>query len=371
MQQALTYSDIVLIPRYSELSSRSEADPSIEWCGRKFRIGVMPANMASVINEDICKWLAFNNYFYIFHRFSDTRKFLQRARAESWPLISISVGVKPQDKELVEDIRNSKCRVDFVCLDIAHSYSKDAGEMIKFLRENLPNTKVIAGNIWGDKDSVEFLQNAGAQAIKVGLSYGKACRTYNETGFGSPMFSAALQAGKWAKVPTILDGGLRECGDFAKAWVGFTSVQGEIAYGNRYGKVYSDPLNIPMLMAGSMFAGCIDSPGENVFEKPSAEKLEYESRMMVAANKAGLVYFGNSTKPKITHKLYYGSASEENKRKTGQEVKHIEGQTLKLECNGRTYQEQLEFMEQNIRSSISYGGGVDMTCFKDVQYLVK
>ena len=61
----LHYSQICAIPRKSILSSRSQADTSVEFCGYKFAAPIVPANMAAVVDENICKWLAHNNFFYI------------------------------------------------------------------------------------------------------------------------------------------------------------------------------------------------------------------------------------------------------------------------------------------------------------------
>ena len=66
---ALSYRDVYLVPRHSILKSRSEADISVEFLGRKFQSVWIPANMSSVINENIAHWLSENNYPYIMHRF--------------------------------------------------------------------------------------------------------------------------------------------------------------------------------------------------------------------------------------------------------------------------------------------------------------
>jgi GMP reductase len=345
MEQALYYHQITSIPRECVVKSRSECDTSIVFCGKKFKTPILPANMLSVINEDIAKWLSFNEYFYIYHRFSDTRKFLQRTRAESWPLVSISVGVKEEDEVLINDIAESKCRVDFITIDIANSFSNSTVKMIRHIKNNLPNTKVIAGNIWGDRSSVEFLQKAGADALKVGLSCGKSCSTFNQTSFGSPMFSAALESGQWSKIPVILDGGVREMGDIARAMIGFMDRQGEYMYGNFSGKVYPNGVNIPMVMIGSLMGACIDSPAESIYDS------DY-----------------SCTIPK--YKRFFGSASAENKRKSGQPIQHIEGRTVEIPCNGMKYSEYYDAFTQAIQSQISYGGGKDLSCFKDVQWRV-
>ncbi len=332
----LNYKDIYLIPRKSIISSRDDADCSIDFLGTRFANNVVPANMASVVNEKICKELSEQNIFYIYHRFGNTWDFIINANDQCWRNISISVGVKQADKDLIAKIAGNRLTVDFITIDIAHGFSESVVEMITYIKScfNSVNQypKIIAGNVWGDKDSIEFLQNAGADAIKIGLSHGGACSTYGTTGFGSPMFSAALEAGEFSNIPLIIDGGIREYGDIAKATV--AALQ------------YNKDGIIPMVMAGSLFAACKDAPGESLFE-----------------NNPDSIY-----SDVITHKRYYGSASALNKANSKQEVKHIEGFEVKLPCNGLTVEQQYEKIRQALSSSISYAGGKDLSCLGNVNW---
>jgi GMP reductase len=349
MKEALHYNQVTLIPNKCIVNSRSQCDTTVNLCGYMFDLPVVPANMASVININNAKWLAFNKHFYIYHRFGDTHEFIGRSNFERWPIVSISIGVQPIDTELIDWLEIAKYKVDFITIDIAHGFAESVAVMIKYIKNKLPNTKVIAGNIWGDKQSIEFLQNAGADAIKVGLSCGAGCSTFNETGFGSPMFSAALEAGINARVPVILDGGIRYNGDIAKAIVAFLSNQFQAVYGNPFkcgNKQWREPLNVPMIMAGSIFAACTDAPGEVVYETTTT---------------------GDTGTCKV-YKKYYGSASAESKKKTGQEVKHVEGKSIVLEGNGLTYAEKYDQIKDAVQSQISYAGGNDLTALKDVQW---
>ncbi|MFP3361933.1 GMP reductase, partial [Planococcus sp. SIMBA_143] len=63
------YEDIQLVPAKAVVNCRSECDPSIEFGGRTFKLSVVPANMQTIVDEKIDKFLADNNYFYIMHRF--------------------------------------------------------------------------------------------------------------------------------------------------------------------------------------------------------------------------------------------------------------------------------------------------------------
>ena len=147
--KALKYSDISLIPNYSDCSSRSNCDASVEIAGRNYKLPVIPSNMKSVIGVKQCKWLSENDYYYSMHRFDiDVQRFIEDANRDSWKTISISLGVKGSDKLLIEQIRASGARVDFVTIDIAHGYSRLMCDMIRFLRENLgKKVCVIAGNV--------------------------------------------------------------------------------------------------------------------------------------------------------------------------------------------------------------------------------
>jgi len=354
---SLNYSNVHLIPNQCIVKSRSECDASIGFLGKKFKLPITPANMPAVINVDISKYLSHNGYFYIMHRFLDNENLIRQCNKENWPIISISVGVQESDKNLIDFIANNNYRVDFITIDIAHSFAESTAEIIRYIKSKILSVKIIAGNISGDKQSIEFLQRAGADCLKIGLSCGKGCSTYSTTGVGSPMFSAALESGTFSDIPVILDGGVREPADIAKAICAFTSVQKVPTYGGY--PQWKNPLNIPFIMAGSIFSACIDSPGETIHKHIHVNN---EYRWDKNLNNYIPVLKTKS------YKKYYGSASEENKSKTGQEIKNIEGVSVELECNGLKYTEYLEKLKQAIQSQISYSGGKKLESLKNFKW---
>ena len=96
------YDNILLLPRKCRVESRSECDAGVELGGRKFRIPVVPANMKTVVSEDICVWLAQNGYFYVMHRFDfDNLQFIKNMNSRGL-FASISLGVKPPDYATVD-----------------------------------------------------------------------------------------------------------------------------------------------------------------------------------------------------------------------------------------------------------------------------
>jgi GMP reductase len=324
-----SYSEVFLKPRYSEFHSRSEADTSIKFGNKTFKLPVVPANMECTMNVDKAKYMSENEYFYIMHRFNadktapsntDNKKFIEVANKENWKTISISLGVKDEDKELIEHCINEELRIDFLTVDIAHAHSVRMKEMLEFLhsvykRGAYERPFIIAGNV-ASAGAVVDLENWGADAVKCGIAQGDACTTYGQTGFGTPMFSCIQECADIATKPIIADGGIRTNGDFAKAIV---------AGGT-------------MVMAGSIFAACIDSPAETVYREIITNELSNRGTGKIIV------------KP---YKVYYGSASVKNK---GTNV-HVEGRAVELECNKMIYAEKLHEITESLQSSISYAGG--------------
>lgn len=334
-----SYSEVFLKPRYSEFHSRSEADTSITFGNQTFKLPVVPANMECTMNVDKAKYMSENEYFYIMHRFNkdknepantDNKKFIEVANNENWKNISISLGVKEEDVELIHYCILKNLRIDFLTIDIAHAHSVRMKEMLEFLhsvykRGAYERPFIIAGNV-AAAGAVVDLENWGADATKVGIAQGDACTTYGQTGFGAPMFSCIQECADVATKPIIADGGIRTNGDFAKALV---------AGGH-------------MVMAGSIFAACIDSPAETVYREIITNELSNRG--------AGKII----VKP---YKTYYGSASAKNK---GANI-HVEGRVVELECNKMTYAEKLHEITESLQSSISYAGGD----FSEVEYGIR
>ena len=318
MKQAYKYSDICLIPNYSEVPTRVACNTRT-WIGeRRFKLPIIPANMKSVINMDISRYMSVNDYFYIMHRFdNDIAEEVATANSENWKTISFSVGVQDTDKDKIIKIKKHDHRIDYLTIDIAHGHSLAMKNMIKAIRKALGDSVcIIAGNVCTPL-AVKQLYSWGADIVKVGIGQGSPCTTKDKTGFTMPMFTCIQEcATKVNGIPIIADGGISCNGDIAKALVAGAS----------------------MVMAGGMFAKCLDSP---------AEVTLVDNRLQ---------------------KVYYGSASAENKNHN----RNIEGTTRNLQQSSMTYAEKLQEIQQDIQSSISYGGGEDLSVFNcnNVQYRV-
>ncbi|WP_342600316.1 GMP reductase [Psychrobacillus sp. FSL H8-0483] len=315
MENVFDYEDIQLIPAKCVVNSRSECDTTVTLGKHIFKLPVVPANMQTIIDEKIANYLAENGYFYIMHRFEPEKRVTFIKDMQSRGLIaSISVGVKEEEYEFIQQLANEQLTPEFITIDIAHGHSNAVISMIQHIKKHIPNSFVIAGNV-GTPEGVRELENAGADATKVGIGPGKVCITKIKTGFGTGGWQlAALRwCAKAASKPIIADGGIRTHGDIAKSV--------------RFGA--------SMVMIGSLFAGHEESPG-------------------VMVEKDGKQY-----------KEYFGSASEFQKG----EKKNVEGKKMFVEYKG-PLEDTLKEMEQDLQSSISYAGGNKLEAIRNVDYVV-
>jgi IMP dehydrogenase len=156
--------------------------------------------------------------------------------------VGAAVGVTADTMDRVDAL--VKAGVDVIAIDTAHGHSKGVIDKLKEVKAKYPDLQVIAGNI-ATGDAATALADAGADAVKVGIGPGSICTTRIIAGVGVPQLYAVYECAKALKgtgVPVIADGGIKHTGDIAKA----------IAAG------------AGTIMAGSLFAGVEESPGESI-----------------------------------------------------------------------------------------------------------
>ncbi len=157
-------------------------------------------------------------------------------------LVGAAVGVTGDTLERVEAL--VKAGVDVVTIDTAHGHSKGVIDKLREVKSAFPDLQVIVGNI-ATADAALALAGAGADAVKVGIGPGSICTTRIIAGVGVPQLYAVYEVAKALRgsgVPVIADGGIKQTGDIAKA----------IAAG------------ADTIMAGSLFAGVEEAPGETI-----------------------------------------------------------------------------------------------------------
>jgi IMP dehydrogenase len=158
-------------------------------------------------------------------------------------MVGAAVGVTADTLERVTALVNAG--VDVVAVDTAHGHSRGVIDEVKRIKSAFPELQIIAGNVATGEAALALAQ-AGADAVKVGVGPGSICTTRVIAGIGMPQLSAVMLAAKALEgtgVPVIADGGIRYSGDIVKALVAGASC----------------------VMAGSLFAGTEESPGETTF----------------------------------------------------------------------------------------------------------
>lgn len=156
--------------------------------------------------------------------------------------VAAAVGVTADTMDRVNAL--IKAGVDAIVIDTAHGHSQGVLDVVKDIRSKVTGVDIVVGNI-ATAEAAQALIDAGADAIKVGIGPGSICTTRVIAGVGVPQLTAVMQVASVANksgIPLIADGGIRFTGDIVKA----------LAAG------------ADTIMAGSLFAGTEESPGETI-----------------------------------------------------------------------------------------------------------
>jgi IMP dehydrogenase len=181
-------------------------------------------------------------------------------------LISLSVGVRDWADELskikhISNFGGGCLDLLVVTVDVAHGHHRNVGDMVKRLKDmGIP--RVIAGNV-ATAEGFKFLQDAGADAIKVGIGPGSVCTTREVTGAGVPQLSAILDCVSLQEEAAIIsDGGCKNSGDIVKV----------LAAG------------ADMVMLGSLLAGTDEAPGERRVDPQGKVWAPYRGQSIFGVN---------------------------------------------------------------------------------------
>lgn len=245
----LTFDDVLLVPKYSEVSSRRL--PVLKTKITKnytLDLPLITANMDTVTESEMACKMANLGGVGSLHRFMTEEEqvsqvkiiktYLKEKKLES--PIAASIGVKEEGMRRAQLL--IEAGVQIITLDIAHGDSIMMLETLDYLKKKFPHIDVIAGNV-ATADGVKRMIDRGADAVKVGIGPGSMCTTRMITGHGVPQLSAialAVSIAETYDIPVIADGGLKNSGDIVKALAAGAS----------------------SVMVGSLVSGTLETPGE-------------------------------------------------------------------------------------------------------------
>lgn len=289
----LDYSDVLLRPKRSTLTSRKDVELEREfkfyhskktWHG----IPIMTANMATCGTFEMAKVLAPYKMITTFHKYyklEDYQKFFQDFNNPDY--IVYTLGIRD------EDIANLKAMIasdlmkhfSFICVDVPNGYLERFLEAIKLVRELCPDHIIIAGNVVTNEMTEQIILS-GADIVKVGIGPGSACTTRRMTGVGYPQLSAVI-----------------ECSDAAHGisndqGYGLVIADGGQQYPSCVAKAFCGGADFNMM--GSMFSGFDESAGELV-EKDGQKYKEYFGS---SSNKALQEFYGKKDSHRASEGRY-------------------------------------------------------------------
>ena len=311
----LDFSDVLIKPKRSTLSSRSQVELSrtfktlhskMEWKG----VPIMVANMDSTGTFEMAIECQKHKIITCLHKHYEVEDWLNFINTNKidFNYLTVSTGISDKDFLKTQNILELVPQIKMICIDVANGYSEKFVETIQKFREKFSDKIIIAGNVV-TSEMTEQLILAGADIVKIGIGPGSSCTTRKQTGVGYPQLSAVMECADAAHGLgglIISDGGCTVPGDFSKAFGG----------------------GADFIMSGGFFSGHTESGGE---------LLEEDGKQ---------------------YKLFYGMSSDTAMKKYAGGVANYrssEGKTVKIPYKGPVENTIMDLLG-GIRSTLTYVG---------------
>lgn len=241
--QKLDFDDVLIRPKPSELTSRSEVNLNVAYIckhSKKMFYGfpLILSNMDTIGQIPVAMTLYNENVWVALHKFYKEEELVNFLFHKESEYSFISMGISKEEFLRIKSL-SLKVIPKAICIDAANAYMYSFLDVIKRVRDLLPRTIIMAGNVC-TPEGVENIIKAGADIAKCGIANGGYCATKNKTGIGYKQFSVAVECGQAANELDALccsDGGCKESGDIAKA----------LAAGSH------------LIMCGSIFSGVLEA----------------------------------------------------------------------------------------------------------------
>ena len=305
MNRTYSYDDVLLIPQFSDIRSRSEIDISANLGkGIELQLPIFASPMDTVSEGEMASALTTHGGCAIIHRYNTIREQMAEINKVPSPrIIGAAIGISGDYLERASALVD--CGADFLCVDVAHGHHIMMREALHELRNLFGDDyHIMAGNV-ATLQGINDLADWGADSVRCNIGGGSICSTRIQTGHGLPGWQTIVECSMTDRdVKVIADGGIKNSGDIVKA----------LAAG------------ADAVMVGSLLAGTTETPGDIIMDAKGSR-----------------------------WKTYRGMASKEAQVEWRGKYSSFEGVATRVPCRGPVGT-ILEDLEKGIRSGFSYTG---------------
>ena len=289
----LDYSDVLIRPKRSTLTSRKDVDLTRKFVFRNYTpdfpeniededyhgIPIMASNMDGVGTFAMAAELAKQGIFTCLvktYSKEELTDFFNNANHDITSSVAMSVGTGNADYDkFVQVYGRVGSKLKYLCIDVANGYSEAFVSHVSNIRKIYPHIVIIAGNVVTADQTQELILN-GADIVKVGIGPGSGCTTRIQTGVGYPQLSAVIECADAAHGlggHIIADGGCTCPGDVAKAFAA----------------------GADFVMLGGMLAGHDEGGGEVINRAFKTSEIHYDTGEEVVEAKQFVKFYGMSS----------------------------------------------------------------------------
>ncbi len=321
IKDTITFEDVLLVPRYSYIESRSEINLGNKLSERhSLKLPIISAPMDTISESPMAHAMDMAGGMAIIHRYNTINE--QCRHIESLPesvVVGAAIGMTGDYIDRAVELYRAGCRI--FCVDVAHGHHILMKNSLKTLRETFgTEVTIIAGNV-ATKEGFEALSDWGADAVRVGIGGGSICSTRIKTGHGVPTLQSVMDCSRSDRSAALIaDGGIRTSGDMVKA----------LGAGADF------------VMVGSLLAGTDETPGRAYLDPDTGSR----------------------------RKVYRGMASKEAQIDWRGHTASVEGVTSSVPVKGPVG-EVLKDLERGIRSGLSYSGARSISEFQAKAHFIK
>jgi len=289
----LDYSDVLIRPKRSTLTSRKDVDLERKFVFRNYTpdfpentedehyhgIPIMASNMDGVGTFAMAAELSKQGIFTCLvktYSKEELTDFFNNANHDITSSVAMSIGTSNADYDkFVQVYARVGDKLKYLCIDVANGYSEAFVSHVSNIRNIYPHIVIIAGNVVTADQTQELILN-GADIVKVGIGPGSVCTTRIQTGVGYPQLSAVIECADAAHGlggHIIADGGCTCSGDVAKAFAA----------------------GADFVMLGGMLAGHDEGGGEVITKYYRTNQLQHDGVNLVVEEKKFVKFYGMSS----------------------------------------------------------------------------